>query len=470
MSDAQITEVFNRVAEDYRPFNVNVTTDANKVLAAPLNRRIRVIVTPTSAWYPGVGGVTYTGSFTWGDDTPCFVFCDRLGPNNPKMVAECCTHESGHSLGLSHQAKYSSTCTLVTTYNDGVGSGEIGWAPVMGNSYYKNVSRWANGPTPSGCNTSQDNLAIITTNNGFTYRPDDYVDDPGVNAAPISVTNNSFTSTGIITTTNDKDAFSLNLSASSILHLEALPYSVGINDEGADLDIKVTLLDANKQVLRVYDPALDLAVILDTTLNSGTYYVVLDGTGNTNATEYASLGSYTLTGTLSAARVTPIRYVSLSGKVDKNKHDLNWNIVSDEPIKSITLEKSTDAVSFASLTGVASNAKNFIYDPYSSADIFYRLKVTSVIGQTVYSNVITLKSNVAAEKLFTVSTLVHDEILVNAGENYQYLLADISGRILGKGRNNAGVNKINMNNNPNGIYILQIISQNERITKRIIKQ
>ena len=56
MSDAQITEVFNRVAEDYRPFNVNVTTDANKFLAAPLNRRIRVIVTPTSAWYPGVGG------------------------------------------------------------------------------------------------------------------------------------------------------------------------------------------------------------------------------------------------------------------------------------------------------------------------------------------------------------------------------------------------------------------------------
>ena len=156
--------------------------------------------------------------------------------------------------------------------------------------------------------------------------------------------------------------------------------------------------------------------------------------------------------------------------MDKNKHDLNWNIVSDEPIKSLTLEKSTDAVSFASLTGVASNAKNFIYDPYSSADIFYRLKVTSVIGQTVYSNVITLKSNEAAEKLFTVSTLVHDEILVNAGENYQYLLADISGRILAKGRNNAGVNKINMNNNPNGIYIMQIISQNERITKRIIKQ
>ena len=44
MSDAQITEMFDRVAEDYRPFNVNVTTDSTIFLAAPLNRRIRIIV------------------------------------------------------------------------------------------------------------------------------------------------------------------------------------------------------------------------------------------------------------------------------------------------------------------------------------------------------------------------------------------------------------------------------------------
>jgi hypothetical protein len=106
MSDIQITEVFNRVSEDYRPFNINITTDSTVFYAAPLAKRIRVVVTPTSAWYTGVGGVSYVGSFTWGDDTPCFVFCDRLGPNIPKMVAECCSHESGHSVGLSHQSKY----------------------------------------------------------------------------------------------------------------------------------------------------------------------------------------------------------------------------------------------------------------------------------------------------------------------------------------------------------------------------
>jgi hypothetical protein len=139
LSDDKVTEIFNRVSEDYRPFNVTITTDENVFLAAPVNKRIRVIITPTSGWYPGVGGVSYVGSFTWGDDTPGFVFCDKLGPDNTKEVAECCSHESGHSLGLSHQSKYDATCNLTAKYNDGVGEGEIAWAPIMGNSYFRNM-------------------------------------------------------------------------------------------------------------------------------------------------------------------------------------------------------------------------------------------------------------------------------------------------------------------------------------------
>ena len=126
MTDDQVTEVFNRVAEDYRPFNINITTDLNIYLAAPYDTRTRVIITPTSAWYPGVGGVSYVGSFTWGDDVPCFVFCDRLGPNSTKMVAECCSHESGHTVGLSHQSSYDGSCNLTSTYNAGTGSGSGG--------------------------------------------------------------------------------------------------------------------------------------------------------------------------------------------------------------------------------------------------------------------------------------------------------------------------------------------------------
>src|SRR5687767_9183256 len=49
LTDAQIIQVFNRVSEDFRPFNLNITTSEAVYNAAPLNRRVRIIVTPTSA-------------------------------------------------------------------------------------------------------------------------------------------------------------------------------------------------------------------------------------------------------------------------------------------------------------------------------------------------------------------------------------------------------------------------------------
>ncbi|MDQ6888987.1 MAG: T9SS type A sorting domain-containing protein [Bacteroidota bacterium] len=467
-TDTQITEIFNRVSEDYRPFNINITTDSTIFLAAPLAQRIRIIVTPTSSWYTGVGGISYTGSFTWGDDTPGFVFPDRLA-NSPKIVAECCTHESGHTVGLSHQSSYSNTCTLVNTYNAGVGTGEIGWAPVMGNSYYKNLTGWNNGPTPSGCTIAQDNLSIITTQNGFTYRTDDYSDDPNSNPALITISNQAFSINGIITTPADKDAFKFVFAANGTLHLNAIPFSVGANLDGADLDIKLTLLNASLQTIKTYDIPTLLNATIDTALNAGTYYVTLQGTGNANTTNYGSLGSYTVSGTFVEAGALPIRDVSLTGKADRDKHNLSWNIIADEAMKTIVVQSSTDGRFFSTLATLNAKETGFSYTPAINGDIFYKLKVTSVLDQTVFSNVITLKA-VAQAPRFKVSTLVHDEIMVNAPANYKYQLADISGRVIETGSSNAGVKRINISNIPNGIYVIQMITNNQRQTERIIKQ
>lgn len=468
LTDDQITEIFNRVSEDYRPFNIDITTDSTVFLAAPLTQRIRIIITPTSGWYTGVGGVAYTGSFIWGDDTPAFVFPDRLGYVT-KLIAECCTHESGHTVGLSHQAKYSGTCSLISTYNDGAGLGETSWAPVMGNSYYRNLSGWSNGPTPSGCTADQDNLSIITSRNGFTYRTDDYSDDPKKNPAPITISNTNFSVDGIITTNTDKDAFKISLPQNGVLHVDAAPYSVGANNEGADLDMQVTLLNSKMDTVKVYDPADKLNATIDTTLMAGDYYMVVNGSGNANTSNYGSLGSYRIAGTFSALTVTPISQVLLSGETNKGKHNLSWSIISDEPIKKLSIESSFDGSIFTTLTQLSVLDKSFSYAPLLSENIFYRLKVTSVTGQVSYSNVIPLKPVEERSKAFTITSIVNSEITINASQNYKYQLADMSGRIVKTGSADAGLNNININNSPNGIYIMQIICNNQRTTQRIVK-
>lgn len=466
MTDLQITEVFNRVAEDYRPFVINITTDSTVFLAAPLTSRMRVIITPTSAWCPGVGGIAYIGSFTWGDDTPAFVFCDRLGPNSPKMVAESCSHESGHTVGLSHQSKYGADCvTPLEVYSSGFGSGEVGWAPIMGNSYYKNMSNWNNGPTPYGCTSTQDNLSIITSQNGFGYRPDDYGE--ALNASTYTLPAANFSVNGIITTNTDKDAFKFTLPTNSNFHLTAIPGNVGGNYIGANLDIKLQLFNASGTLINTYDPPATMDVTVDTILTAGTYYILIDGTGNVNTSAYGSLGSYTISGNSS---ILPIHDVSLNGNVVKNKHNLNWSIIADEPIRSTIVEASMDGVAFSELTAVSATASNFSYIPYQTGNIYYRLKVTSVLDQTLYSNTIVLRGNATTDKAFMVSTLVSNDILVNASVNYQYQLSDMNGRMISMGNGLKGINKINVSNQPGGMYVIQLINENMKQTERIIKQ
>jgi Secretion system C-terminal sorting domain len=466
MTDAQITEAFNRVAEDFRPFNLNITTDSTVFLRAPYNMRMRIIITPTSSWMtPGIGGVACIGSFTWGDDTPGFVFSDRLG-NSPKKVGENISHESGHTVGLAHQSKYGVDCdTPVELYHTGFGSGETAWSPIMGNSLNRNFSNWNDGPTPYGCTTVQDNLTIITTQNGFGYRTDDYTET--LNSGTFTLPANNFNVSGVITTDSDKDAFKFTFNSNANFHLTAIPFNVQGNWIGANLDIRIELYNSSGTMIRDYDPMDILSVTIDTILNAGIYYIKVYGTGNRNIGAYGSLGLYTISGSLGSL---PIHDVNLSGTTDKNKHNLNWRILADEAIKTIEVQTSADGSNFSALTTVTPASTKYSYQPDKTNTVFYRLKVTSVINQTVYSNTIALKGAGNTEKLFKVSTLVQNEIIINAAENYQYALYDMNGRSVYTGTGLKGINRVNISNQSKGMYIIQLLSNDQKQTERIIKQ
>jgi len=465
MTDDQITEVYNRVAEDYRPFNINITTEESKFLAAPLSSRIRVVITPTSNWFKGVGGVSFVGSFTWGDDTPAFVFSDRLGPKSAKMVGECCSHETGHAVGLSHQSTYDSICNLTATYNEGEGSGQASWAPIMGNSYNRNMSGWNNGPTPYGCATMQDNLSIITTQNGFTYRADDYSDDINNNPETFSLSGDNIT--GIISTNTDKDALTFNLSQRSVVHIAVQPFSINADYQGANLDVKILLYNSSKILIRTFDPGATMDVVADTLLNEGCYYILIDGAGNSNVDDYGSLGSYTISS--SAKALLPLRSVALTGTTDQSRHSLNWNIIFDEPVQLITVESSADSIHFNMVNMSSGLSNNFIYAPSLKTDLYYRIKATSVLNQVVYSNTILLKGVSRQGKLFSVSTFIQNGIIVKAAEDYEYIVINVNGHVIAKGSGQAGFNKLNLRLLPGGMYVLHLSGNSGKQTERIIK-
>jgi len=148
----RIQYIWKRVAEDYSPFDVDVTTEP-----PPADRLTRssssddtfgttVLITSRSGVYScSCGGVAYLTVF---DDVgdfykPALVFYDALGGGNEKYVADAISHEAGHNMGLGHDGTSSSG------YYSGHGSGATGWAPIMGVGYYQPLVQWSRASTPA---------------------------------------------------------------------------------------------------------------------------------------------------------------------------------------------------------------------------------------------------------------------------------------------------------------------------------
>lgn len=468
MTAQQITEIFHRVAEDYRPFNVNVTTDSTKYNAAPLMQRIRIICTITSEWYGSAGGVSFYNSFTWGDNTPAFVFTALLN-YKAKNVAEATSHEAGHSLGLRHQSAYDGNCAKTAEYNAGTGAGEIGWAPIMGVGYYRNQTLWNNGNDPYGCTSFQNDLQVITTYNGFTYRTDDYSSSFGGSGSQVFFTNSAFKLDGVIEKSTDEDVIKFMMPVYGRFQLYATPSNTGVGNSGANLDVQIELMENSRSVIGLYNPNDALASYVDTVLQAGSYFLRIQGKGNVNAPQYATLGSYSLEGSYDVPIVLPLRKLELQGNNANGRHNFNWIIDADEKLVTQTLEVSTDGRNYSAVTELLPAVRNYLYVPGASANLYYRLKVLFDNGRSHYSNVTMLRSN-TGQKPQLQTAAVKNELRVFSNAPFTYQVADYHGRVVSTGTIKSGTNNLNVAQWNTGMYIIQFGNGNEHYAEKFMKQ
>jgi hypothetical protein len=232
--------IFQSVAEDYSGFSVKVTKNEQDYQSAPPARRMRCVITYNMMdQFGNVGGLAFINSMIWGDNTPCFVFCDVL-QYNQKYIAGAVAHELGHVFGLQHQSRYSASCTQEEEYNTGIGWDALGWAPIMGISYYQSMITWHNGPSNLGCDQIQNDMQLIRTVAGV--KADDYSESLNNNTIALPL---SGTKTGIFENAGDKDAF---------LKKETNSRRIKVTSNG-NSDIALEVYNSNGQFVTVYDDA-----------------------------------------------------------------------------------------------------------------------------------------------------------------------------------------------------------------------
>lgn len=326
LSNAQITEVWNRVKEDYWPFDIDVTTDLNRYNNAPVGRRMRVIITPNDAAAPGAGGVAYVGSFTLAG-SPYFYFqSDHVGwvfNSSVDGIAEAISHELGHTLGLEHDGRNPPLAGFSSTdgsyyYGHGDPSSAVGWAPIMGAGYYQKLVQWSKGQYPAADN-QQDDVAIISGQASFSFGGPAYTntvgyiaDDAGntrATAVAVNLASGAPQVTGIISTAADVDYYSFTLTSASEVTVSAAPPSS--YPKQANLDVEIELQVSSGFPEANANPVAALDASITRTLSPGTYYVRVGGAGRNGSggtdygyDNYGSIGQYRLSIVLAAPVIT----------------------------------------------------------------------------------------------------------------------------------------------------------------------
>ena len=300
-----IFEIWSRVSEDFMPFNINVTTVEPPAEAfVPGRGAIRAVISTNvddaamggsgETWFANAGGVAFVRSWRWAGDVPVWVFYNQI-PRTAKAVAEAASHEFGHSVGLSHDGGSGEA------YYPGHGSGETGWAPIMGAGYNREVTQWSKGEY-DGATNREDDLAIITAPvNLITYQEDDHGLE--VDATPVVLEDNAFSVSGVIERNTDTDEFRIEHPGGPV----SIVATTDNNGFGANLDAELILFDeAGVELDGVARSApmesLSAHILLED-LAPGTYYLHVAGDrylpeSGPGYSRYGSIGGYSIEGQL----------------------------------------------------------------------------------------------------------------------------------------------------------------------------
>jgi len=290
-SDAErttIQEVWMAVAEDFLPFNIDVTMEE----PAPGWRGQRAVID---------GSHIYTYSWAYGGDWAADTIREAYvypGDDTWEWIAHSISHEVGHALDLDHHGSADDGA-----YYYGHGTGQTNWCPIMGWGAWS-LTNWSEGEYFEATN-SQNDLAVIDNVAGVDFRPDDHGGTTGT-ATPIDIVSKlSVVADGIITDRDDVDYFAFTVPAADVQFSINEDAIIGITN----LDVEAKIHNAGGTVLYTSNPLNQIDATFDVSLPAGDYFLSIDGAGKGTPladppigyTDYGIIGYYSI-----LAEVTPL--------------------------------------------------------------------------------------------------------------------------------------------------------------------
>ncbi len=299
------------VAEDFAAFDVDVTTA--RPTRAQLERAgrgdstygVMALVTNRDVIDCGCSGVSFLDTFSEVEegqvDKDRRVFWSFRSGSSHLQLARIITHEAGHTLGLIHDSAAVRLPNGEWDWREYAGDTPL-WAPIMGLMNNAVVAQWDTGEFPGAANSESD-IDVIAQH----LRP--RRDDHGDTVRTATPTGTRRHHRGIIGVAGDKDVFAHRVTDGTL--------RVNVHPMGPDPDLNLSLQvrDARGRVVAAAAPVSHLlanqpgqvvglgAWITRRQLPNGTYYLIIDGAGESRKerdgsvsrySDYGSIGTYTL--------------------------------------------------------------------------------------------------------------------------------------------------------------------------------
>lgn len=231
--------------------------------------------------------------------------------------------------------------------------------------------------------------------------------------------------------------------------------------------------------------------------SNGIYFIdqftANQGAGTVQATLVANTGGLSLTDLGSdkfpSQTTLPVKLSAFSVTKQGNNAILNWTTASEVNTSRFEIERSYDGVHFSSVgtkqaNGNSTSDINYLYsDPISisSGIIYYRIKTVDIDGQFSYSKVVALRINGKTISSLTVypnpfTTDLKVELNADKDASATLRLSNAAGQIVVsknaqvlKG-NNVIILSSELSTLNRGMYIVELITEDGKLTQKIIKK
>jgi hypothetical protein len=206
------------------------------------------------------------------------------------------------------------------------------------------------------------------------------------------------------------------------------------------------------------------------------------GSSNRYASLYFKRFNYPEGAVLSASPL-----ISFAGTREHDNVKLTWTVAEQSDVESITVEKSSDGKNFRDLAVFWANIdgspiRSFDYTDASTmtAISYYRLKIESANGKTLYSNLIRFEEASAAAVSFKVyPSIIHSQATVSftsdVATSGTISIVDMSGRVLRvqsmsfrQGINNTTLTGLDQLTK--GAYLVYVNASQYKVSRQVIIQ